>query len=58
MTLNKDKPWLCFLGHFGPRMGNGQTPPSRMTLNTYRHFVPGYYLPVPPRQKPFAHPSA
>ena len=24
----------------------------------YRHFVPGYYQPVPPGQKPFAHRSA
>jgi hypothetical protein len=27
-----------------------------MALNTYRHFVPGYDHPVPPGQKPFAHP--
>jgi hypothetical protein len=26
-----------------------------MTLNRYRHFVPGYYRTVPPGQKPFAH---
>jgi hypothetical protein len=38
-----------------------------MALNTYkaemsklqtRHFVPGYYQPVPPGQKPFPHRSA
>jgi hypothetical protein len=27
----------------------------RLMLNRYRHFVPGYYQPVPPGQKPFTH---
>ena len=31
--------WACFPGHFGPRIGNVQTPSGRMTLNTYGRFV-------------------
>ena len=34
-------------------------PPGRsLSALIPRHFVPGYYLPVPPGQKPFAHRSA
>jgi len=29
MTLNTSNPGLCFLGHFGPRSGNAQTPLGR-----------------------------
>jgi hypothetical protein len=34
---------------FGPRCGTGRSASLR------RHFVPGYYQPVPPGQKPLAH---
>jgi hypothetical protein len=34
-------------------------PPERsLSASLLRHFVPGYYQPVPPGQKPFAHRSA
>jgi len=34
-------------------------PPGRdLSASLPRHFVPGYYQPVPPGQKPFAHRSA
>jgi hypothetical protein len=32
--LPRVNPGLCFLGHFGPRNGKGQTPSGRVTLNT------------------------
>jgi len=55
-AITQGEPWagLGFLGHFGPRIENIQTPSGLRTLNACRHFVPGYCRAVPPGQKPFA----
>jgi hypothetical protein len=36
IDLPRVNPGLSFLGHFGPRIGNAQTPSGRVTLNTYQ----------------------